>query len=219
MPGTSGKANGTGAGTTEASNGPENANGKPESGSAEPEVIAAFPQPISPIDIDLGGTGSGTGAESERKRRPYRRRIPIDAGAGAETEKVSPDLTDLKDLIYSIHLGVAAIARAPEMELDSAESKRFADSIVKLSKQYDHKVSPKLMAWMGFSSTAAGIYVPRIMAISKRLSEKPDSQPAPRPIDAPRGTPRPAPAAPRDPATLTPGELFREHNTPVEDSR
>jgi hypothetical protein len=158
----------------------EDTDRKPESGSAEPSTFD-FPKPISPIDASFGTSAE---PESDKPKRKYTRRTAFDASARTEIQKTAPDLSDLKSLIFSFHQALSAVV--PEMELDKEEAQRFADATQNLMKHYDHKVNPKVMAWMQFSSVLGGLYGPRAVAIWKRTE----------PVRVERAA-EPAPAAPR----------------------
>ena len=138
---------------------------QPEGGSQEPAKLE-FPAPISPIDAGLAtDTGTDIGESTEqpaRTKRKWTRRT----FHNAENEKTIPDLSDLKDLIFSVHLALSAVV--PELELDQAEAKRYADATGNLMKHYDNKLNPKVLAWMQFVSVTGGIYGPRAVAWYKR---------------------------------------------------
>ena len=193
--------------------GAENTNRKSESGSSEPSTFE-FPKPISPIDASL----INAGAEPERAKRKYTRRTSI-AGEWAgrtSSEKTTPDLSDLKALIFSAHQMVSAIV--PELELDQDEAKRYADATQNLMKHYDHKINPKVMAWLQFSCVVGGIYGPRAVAVYKRMESETVRKPDPQPINAPR----PAQEQPRVSkpwSETTPSELFGGMSAPIEDRR
>lgn len=183
---------------------------KPESGSSEPQTFG-FPAPISPIDA-----GFTAGIEPERPKRKYTKRTPIASEWSARSEKTTPDLSDLKALIYSAHQMMSAIV--PELELDSDEAKRYADATQNLMKHYDHKVNPKVMAWLQFSCVIGGIYGPRAVAVYKRMETETVRKPDPQPINAPRPQER-APAPSKPWSETTPSELFGSSAAPIEDRR
>lgn len=179
------------------------------SGSAEPATFG-FPAPISPIDASFAAGDSG----SDRPKRKYTRRTSFDTGPRAETQKTAPDLGDLKSLIFSLHQAISAIV--PEMELDKEEASRFADATQNLMKHYDHKVNPKVMAWMQFSCVVGGIYGPRAVTVWKRMESAPVRTPDPQPINAPRAQAQPQ--RPVKPLSETaPSEIWP--SAPIEDRR
>jgi hypothetical protein len=204
------------AGLAAVSNGAEraeDADRKPESGSQEPATFS-FPAPISPIDASFSAE------PIERKPRKPRRDAGQPRGSYGErtdTTKTTPDLSDLKALIFSLHQAVSAIV--PEMELDQEEAKRFADATQNLMKQYDHRVNPKVMAWMQFSCVVGGIYGPRAVAVYRRMEGDTERKPDPQPINAPRA-PEPQPRQPKPWSETAPSELFGAMAAaPVEDRK
>ena len=96
-------------------------------------------------------------------------------------------------------MGAAFIA--PELELAGDEAKLLSDAIARVNAQYEHTISPKMLAWMNLGAVAAGIYGTRAYAIHHRMKKETKKGPAPV-IDIKR-TPPPAPApAPRSPSDL-----------------
>ena len=81
---------------------------------------------------------------------------------------------DLKSLIYSAHLALAAIIDTPELEIDESEAKKLQDAILRMQKVYPTLgLSEKQMAWGNLICAASGVYVPRVVAIYKRGQMQP----------------------------------------------
>jgi hypothetical protein len=195
--------------------GTADADRKPESGSAEPQTFG-FPAPISPIDASFNAEQPNT----ERRPRKPRRDAGQPRGAynveRGDTAKTAPDLSDLKALIFSAHQMMSAIV--PELELDNEEAKRYADATQNLMKHYDHRVNPKVMAWLQFSCAVGGIYGPRAVAIYKRMEGEAAQRPKPQVASSPRAAQaQPGPVKPW--SETAPSELFGTMAAPIEDRK
>jgi hypothetical protein len=177
-----------------------------------PGKIAGFDS-VSPFDIlgdasdgSRGGdTSPGSGGEPRRRGRPPGSR-------NSTKEKVPPNLANLEDLLFSIHLALGGFVE--EFTLDKSECKDYADALKELAKHYSFIVDPKKMAMINLTAVMGRIYGPRAFVAYKRMtSEKPAprpklvTQPAPQPKQDVNGVVNPmvssmtapAPGPKRDP--------------------
>jgi hypothetical protein len=75
----------------------------------------------------------------------------------------------------------AAILETPELELDEGEATKIADAVANVAAQYEHKLNPKVMAWLNLAMVSGGIYGTRIFAIRARIVAEVASKSAPKP--------------------------------------
>jgi hypothetical protein len=66
----------------------------------------------------------------------------------------------------------AQLLSTPELELDTAESKKLADSIREVTRHYNLILDPKHAAIFNLMCCAGGIYGPRAIVVWKRGQNK-----------------------------------------------
>lgn len=102
-------------------------------------------------------------------------------------------------MLYSLHLGVAALTQQPLLALSEPESAALAEAVAIVADQYDwlQVVSPAVIAWGNLGKVVATIYGPRVAMISAARKSKPapGASLAQRPATAP-ASPFPPPASP-----------------------
>lgn len=167
---------------------------KPENGNKEPD--GGIPR-ITPVAFDAGtfdaGTNSGEPPARKRRGRPPGTRNANATSTAAETKASTPDLSDLKALLLSVHFMGAQLLSAPELEIDADEAKKLSEAIQNVAKYYPMVFDPKKMAIIQLAFVASGIYGTRAIAIYKRKQAEPHEETplknAPTPINKPKAPP------------------------------
>lgn len=99
------------------------------------------------------------------------------AGSGGSRRSTKKEahysVSGVEQMLFSIHMGVAAMTRAPELALTQAEAKNLATAAVEVAKLYPQlNVAPEVVAWMNFTMAAGAVYLPRIIAIRNRMKSE-----------------------------------------------
>lgn len=185
---------------------------KPPSGIEEPERtterVAGFAS-VSPIDFIDAGTDIPTSSGTKRRGRPPGSRNRV---TNTTEEKTKSNLAaNLESLLVGVHFGIAKALAINEIEITEAEAKRYAESLRELGKYYpQYAVSGKTLAWVDFISTIGGIYVPRVMLISKKDKLVPSGGPKLVPPIATDKTKPAQPAQPAGPKIEVPSQMWSE---------
>jgi len=87
-------------------------------------------------------------------------------------------------MIGFFHIGVANMAKCPELELSDSESKNLAAATAKVLEQFDMKPDPRITAVVGLITTAGTVYVPRYYLITKRREKERENRRATAPEPA-----------------------------------
>jgi hypothetical protein len=177
---------------------------EPQDRGKEPQgTIAGFPT-VSPFNLgdSTGATPGptsagisginpdGSPAPRRRGRPPGVPNRPKDPNA-LTTSRVAENLIGLESLLLSVHMMGARMMDIPELEIDEAESKRYAEAVKEVAKHYNLAIDPKHMAIWQLGTCMASIYMPRFQQYNKRKANKPklvsidrqqtSSQPQPQP--------------------------------------
>lgn len=95
--------------------------------------------------------------------------FPAPAGdgepSGKEKKSVRLNKMDISDVLYSMHLMIAAGLKVPELEIDKDEAKKLGDAINEVAKHYTVEFDPKHVAVFNLCMVVGGIYGPRALAI------------------------------------------------------
>lgn len=59
---------------------------------------------------------------------------------------------------------MAGATKIPELSLSPEESKQLAGAIAEVNQHYNVAIDPKVMAWVGLTTTCVSIYAPRLAA-------------------------------------------------------
>lgn len=68
----------------------------------------------------------------------------------------------------AIHLGISALTKTPEIELEKSESDRLAQASVDVAKHYNIEASEKALAWTNLAVVGFSTYGPRVFAMRMR---------------------------------------------------
>jgi hypothetical protein len=73
----------------------------------------------------------------------------------------------LASILYSIHLGIAAIAQQPIWQLSQSEADTLGAAIENVAAQYDwlSRLTPEIVAWGNLVTVAATIYGGRLVLL------------------------------------------------------
>lgn len=82
-----------------------------------------------------------------------------------------------------LHVGIATIGKAPEMELSKDESDLLANATVNVLQEFDIRPDPKTEAVFGLIVACGTVYGPRAFLYRKRKAE--ESKPGETIIDFP----------------------------------
>jgi hypothetical protein len=108
------------------------------------------------------GGNAAAGAAGATGKRKYTRR--------AKTNE-AVHLGGWEDAIQAIHLGIAALAHAPEMELDDEEAKKVTLALDRLAGHYNVQPTETQKVWMQFFGAMSAVYGSRAVAIYKRVTK------------------------------------------------
>lgn len=159
---------------------------------------------ISPLDFGTGGTtsldsGSGGTGTRRRGRPPGSKNRTGDAAAPSQISD-NLILSNIEDVLVSLHFMGAKFLDVPEIELSAEESRKLTRAIKNVAQHYRYSVDPKKLALFQLLAVSGGVYGPRLMAIYRKkiASETPAAKPAPVPIDTRKAAngPVPVPTAP-----------------------
>ena len=125
-------------------------------------------------EIDPGSAASADSGTDGTE--PKRRRGRPPGSKNRTTKEAATDLAGLEALMLSIHLGMAAILKAPEFMLDGEEAKRLAVASKNVARHYNLEGSQKAMDITALIVVALGIYGPRFAALSMRRKDEKKSK-------------------------------------------
>lgn len=131
----------------------------------------------------LGGTGTATpgnasnsGSDGNQSTASDARKPRSDKGRprGSRTAKAAESvyLGGFEDAIFALHLGLAAVAKCEELELDEDEAKKVTIALDRLAKHYHVEPTETQKIWMQFAGAMTAVYGPRVIAIKKRLERE-----------------------------------------------
>lgn len=128
------------------------------------------------VDPSAESGGTGPGDNSTPGDGPKKRGRPRGSTNSAKTKASNNlDLDGVEKLLLTIHLGLAAVLKAPEFVLDESEAKSLATAFARVSRHYPvlQKIGDKSIDHANLVTAAAGIYGTRIFAWNiRRAGEK-----------------------------------------------
>lgn len=80
-------------------------------------------------------------------------------------------------MFVGLHVLLAAQTNTPELAISEGEAKDFMASAQNVMRHYSVETTQKTLDWIAFAGCAAGIYVPRVVAISVRRRHGPPAAP------------------------------------------
>lgn len=192
--------------------GKPNVDGDPaaNNGTAKPnrttEKLNGYPA-AEPATIKVNKNGNRTGLHNrtDRTRGPKGQFLPGPISARDETppvpKVVAVDKLSVTELLFSIHLMLAALTGIPEFELDKDEARKLGDAGKELGKYYVPEINPKWVAFANLGAVAGFIYGPRAVAYRTRRNAEKERKPKAGPVlvdvakPQPEAPPAPAPEA------------------------
>jgi hypothetical protein len=97
------------------------------------------------------GSGSNSGTSKAQKAR-----------------NLNGSIDTLSKTLMILHSGIAAIAKAPELEIDKDESDLLANATANVLDQFDLKPDPRAEAIVGLIIAASTVYGPRVYLMRQR---------------------------------------------------
>ena len=161
-------------------NEPDGATDEPSSVDSGGDIFGSE-QPLSAV----GGDGSGDGGSDQYQRnsdgsikrnadgtpRKRRRKRGSVSGPRSSSDKSQGQLSvdSIEGALVGIHSMLALIGKAPEMMLETDESKPYAVAVCEVAKLYDiPNVTKEAIAWTGLIIMLGKIYIPRMAMINER---------------------------------------------------
>lgn len=65
---------------------------------------------------------------------------------------------------------MAGATKIDELKLSPDEAKQLANAVAEVNSHYDVAIDPKVMAWVGLTTTCVSIYAPRVASYKIRAS-------------------------------------------------
>jgi hypothetical protein len=147
---------------------------------SEPEIINGFSFEPDTERIGVPGIKLTKSGKPDRRTKAARGAgNASDAPTGEETGKVHLSKLDLGELLFSIHLTLSEFTQIPELEIDKSEAKELGDAARDFAKFYGVSFDPKKVALFNLCLAAGKVYVPRVIAIKRRL----DSESGPKLVE------------------------------------
>lgn len=151
-----------------------------DSGSAESGWRVGDAIRVDPGEVLGGASGGNSGSDSggSAESGPKRRGRKPGTKNRAKTDTASLDVQGISALLFSIHLGVSAIAKAPELALDQEESDKLAKATANVARHYGIAASAKVLDWAALFATLGAVYGPRIILINMRTRSERTQNPS-----------------------------------------
>lgn len=142
-------------------------------------------------------TGEQSGPAPRRRGRPP-----------GSTNRAKSDTTEARNIrasfiekvLYSIHTAVAAVAKAPEFEIDKDDAQKLGSAIAEVLKYHSVVMTPQQEAYALLIDAAANVYPPMFISyyVRKQMEAKQHQQR--RAAPPPQRTQPPNGAVPAEPA-------------------
>lgn len=87
-----------------------------------------------------------------------------------KTQTKNSGAIGLEQIFFSIHMMMAGATKIEELKLSPEESKQLAAAVAEVNAHYNIAVDPKVMAWVGLTTTCVSIYAPRVASYKIRAS-------------------------------------------------
>lgn len=128
--------------------------------------------PIATPSFGEGKNDNGNNGQSGSEPPKRGRGRPKGSTSKAKRTTDAIDLNGLEKLLISIHVGLAAITKSPEWEIDEGEAKSLAAASARCARHYPilDKVGDKAIDHLNLISVLGGVYGTRIFAYSLRKS-------------------------------------------------
>lgn len=108
-------------------------------------------------------------------------------------------------MFIGLHVLLAERTSTPELVIAPDEAKQFMGAAQNVMRHYSVETTQKTLDWIAFMGVTAGMYMPRMVAVSVRRKAGAPA-PRPRPTGA-QGAPAPAPAAQPGPVAIIPDQF------------
>jgi hypothetical protein len=117
---------------------------------------------------DRGSRASRSAANAEQSRKPGR------PGSGAKKKDALLEL-DIKDILLSLHVLLAAATKRPELLLEETEAVKLQDAINRVKRHFAIMLTQKQIDISAFVVVVGEIYLTRLttIAMSKPAATKP----------------------------------------------
>lgn len=135
---------------------------------------------VSPNAIDGQPTAdsgdSGTTAKRGRGRPAGTTRKSNSGNSGssrnstAKSQAKNSGTIGIEQILYSIHMMMAGATKIEELKLSPEEAKQLANAVAEVNSHYNVAIDPKVMAWVGLTTTCVSIYAPRMASYKIRSS-------------------------------------------------
>ena len=187
---------------------------------SQPEIITGTDF-IEPDTFRLNTAGTGSEPRRTRAGRIDRRTRAGRTAAGdtttatastEEKEQIHLSRLNLEDLLFSVHLTLSEFTHVPELEIDRKEAEDLSGAVKEFSKFYGVTFDPKKVAVFNLCLALGKIYVPRAIAVKRRVEKQRTAQPqivkpaAAQTRQKPNGAP--APPVEISLANMSPSELW-----------
>lgn len=124
---------------------------------------------VEPAKPRRGRPPATAKSTSEAKATAPKARAPRKKAAPAN-EPIDPDT--LAKQLQGVHVMVAMLTQAPEMQLSDAESVELAKAVSGVCAEYNLSLNGKTGALIQLLGAGAMVYLPRIMAIKQRKAKE-----------------------------------------------
>lgn len=134
---------------------------------------------VNPLSVGTAPSSDRAGIPGTRRRGrpPGSTNRPRDTSETQADLSLRNSLTNIEDLLTSIHWGTARLLDMSELELSADDSRQLSRAIKECLRHYQFNIDPKKMALGNLLMVAGGIYGPRAVAIYRRGM---DSKPTPK---------------------------------------
>lgn len=134
---------------------------------------------VDPTAIERDGGNTGEPITRLNKDGTPRKRRGRKAGS-AKTSNL--DVSGLESLLYAVHMGLASVAKVPELRLEQEEAKTLAEASSNVLRHYDIGATQKAFDWAHLAIAIGTVYGSRIIAIQFRRKAEKEEAETPRPV-------------------------------------
>lgn len=150
---------------------------------------AAATGPAHDFNGNATGDAPGTGAGAAPKRGRGRPRKDGSASESGEARNIR--VSFIEKTLMAIHLGVSAITKCPELELQEDDAKKLAEAAKPVLELYSVRLTKKQEAYGLLIEAMATVYPPMVVSLYLRKKMEAEERRKRTPVDI---TPQPVPA-------------------------